>query len=224
MEPSHGWRTFEDSQGSRRYVGSAQAEAQVKQMQRISIIGTSAAGKSTLARELSGVLGVPHVELDGLYWEPGWVAAPKEVFRERVTEAVATAAWVIDGNYSGARDLVWDRCDTVVWLDYSFATVLGRGVWRTFRRVVLGERCCNGNREEWWRALSRDSIVWWIVTTYHRRRREFAERMPELEGRGVQIVRHRTPRETRAWLDALRREESQTVVVPPGTAEAGPPL
>ena len=194
-------------------------------MQKISIIGTSAAGKSTLARELASVLGVPHVELDRLYWEPGWVAAPKEVFRTRVAEGVAAPAWVVDGNYRGARDLVWDRCDTVVWLDYSFATVLGRGVWRTFRRVVLRESCCNGNREEWWRALSRDSIVWWIVTTYHRRRREYAERLPELAARGVQIVRHRTPRETRTWLEALRIDAAgQPIPVPSGTADSSPPF
>jgi len=182
-----------------------QHEVWVKQeVQKVSIIGTSAAGKSTLAAELAPALGVPHVELDRLHWEPGWVSAPQEVLRQRVAEAVASEGWVVDGNYSKVQDLVWERCDTVVWLDYSFGTVLRRGVWRTVRRVVFREPCCNGNREEWRHALSRDSIVWWIVTTYHRRRRQFAALLPGLEARGVQVVRHRAPRETRAWLDGLR--------------------
>ena len=39
-------------------------------MQRVMVVGTSCSGKTTLARGLSGALGVPHIELDALYWGP----------------------------------------------------------------------------------------------------------------------------------------------------------
>ncbi len=42
-------------------------------MQRISVVGTSGSGKTTLARDISQLLGIPHVELDYLHWEPNWV-------------------------------------------------------------------------------------------------------------------------------------------------------
>ena len=41
-------------------------------MERIAVIGTSGAGKTTLARRLAGSLDVPHLELDAIYHQAGW--------------------------------------------------------------------------------------------------------------------------------------------------------
>ncbi len=64
------------------------------------------------------MLGVPHVELDSLHWEPGWTEADPEVLRRRVEAALSTDGWVVDVNYSAVRDLIWPRADTLVWLYY----------------------------------------------------------------------------------------------------------
>ena len=92
----------------------------------INVVGTSAVGKTTLARALAALLGVPHVELDALHWEPNWTEAPDEMLRERVARD-RRRRWVVDGNYSKVRDLVWERVEAVVWLDLPLRTVL----WRT---------------------------------------------------------------------------------------------
>ncbi len=39
---------------------------------RVLVAGNAAAGKSTLARRLSGLLDLPYVEMDSLYHAPGW--------------------------------------------------------------------------------------------------------------------------------------------------------
>ncbi len=62
---------------------------------RIIVIGSSNAGKSTLAHCLAERLGVPLIELDALHWEPGWVEAERAVFCERVRRAIAPASWVM---------------------------------------------------------------------------------------------------------------------------------
>jgi adenylate kinase family enzyme len=86
-------------------------------VQRVSVVGCSGSGKSTLARRLSGVLGVPHIELDALHWGPDWSAASAEELSERVRQATAADAWVVDGSYqSKLGTLVWERADTVVWV------------------------------------------------------------------------------------------------------------
>lgn len=53
----------------------------------------------------------------------------------------------MDGNYSAVRDLVWQRADTVVWLDLPRRLVMRRIIRRTVRRTVTRERLWNGNRE-----------------------------------------------------------------------------
>lgn len=53
-------------------------------LRRVAVVGTSGCGKTTVARELSAVLDVPHIELDALYWQPHWVARPAGDFRDLV--------------------------------------------------------------------------------------------------------------------------------------------
>ena len=103
--------------------------------QRIVILGRTGSGKTTLARELATAIGVPHVELDALYFGPGFSTAPLSVLRERTSAAIAGDRWVTDGNKSAVRDLVWPRADTVIWLDYPSVVSLWRlgkrALWRT---------------------------------------------------------------------------------------------
>jgi adenylate kinase family enzyme len=174
-------------------------------MNRISVVGTSGSGKTTFAGKLSKILGVPHVELDSLSWEAGWTPAARDVFRTRVREAVGGVCWVVDGNYGAdAQDLVWERADTVVWLNYSFPVTLYRVVSRTLIRLVTREECCNGNRESLRLALSRDSIIWWALRTHRRRRAEYPARLATMEQQGAQIIKLHSPKEADRWLASVK--------------------
>ena len=172
-------------------------------MQRINVTGTSCSGKTTLARRISGRLGLPRVELDALFWGPGWTPVPDETFRSRVTEAVAGDRWVIDGGYAKLRDLTWARADTVVWLDYPLWTVLRRWARRTVTRLRTREEFWpgTGNRERLSHIVRRDSLLWWIVSTHHRRRRTMASEQAARPG--LRVVRLRSAAETERWLASL---------------------
>jgi adenylate kinase family enzyme len=182
-------------------------------MRRVYVVGTSGAGKSTLASRLAAILNVPHVELDALHWEPNWVEAEPEVFRRRVRTAVAGDAWVVDGNYRVMQGEFWDRVDTLVWLNYSFPTILARSLRRTTRRIVRREPCCNGNQESLARALSRDSIVLWVVRTYLRRRRQHSGLARAATDSGRRVVELRTPAEAERWIERLAKSSSDPASV-----------
>jgi adenylate kinase family enzyme len=130
------------------------------------VVGTSGSGKTTLARELALRLGLPHTELDALYWGPDWT--PRAGFLADVEAAVREDAWVIDGNYSGAgaADLIRERADTFVFVDPSRATVMWRVVTRTLRRTVSRVELWNGNREPWNALFAHDSVIRWAWTAY----------------------------------------------------------
>jgi adenylate kinase family enzyme len=109
-------------------------------MQRVSLVGPPGSGKTTVGRKLAASLEVPFVELDAIFHRPAWAELSRDNFRERVSDALTARGWVVDGNYSAVRDLVWDRADTVVWLDLGRWLVMRRVVLRTVRRAVTRER------------------------------------------------------------------------------------
>jgi adenylate kinase family enzyme len=172
---------------------------------RVNVVGTSASGKTTFARALAARLNVPAVELDALHWEAGWTEAPLELLRQRVADATAGDGWVIDGNYSAVRDIVWARAEAVVWLDFPLRTVLWRYAVRTQRRIRTAEELWpgTGNRERLsMHLLSRDSLLWWILSTYRRRRRDYPPLLAS--NRRLASVRLRSARAAEAWLAAVR--------------------
>ncbi|AFZ24366.1 adenylate kinase-like kinase [Cylindrospermum stagnale PCC 7417] len=172
-------------------------------MQRISVVGTSGTGKTTLAKQISQSLAIPHVELDYLHWEPNWVEAPNDVMRERVSQALSGSSWVVDGNYSQVRDIVWGQADTIIWLDYSFTVVMSRVIRRTWHRVVTQQEVCNGNRETWKTTFSKDSIILWALTSFPRNRRQFPPLFAQPEYSHLRIVHLESPKAAQNWLSSL---------------------
>lgn len=170
---------------------------------RISLVGTSGSGKTTLARQISQHLAIPHVELDALHHEPNWQEAPIHVFRKRVERSLSSDSWVVDGNYSQVRDMVWSRADTVVWLDYTLSVIMTRLLQRTIRRVVTQEELWSGNRETWRQTFSRDSILLWTLQTYRQNRQKYPVLFAQPEYAHLKIVHLRSPKTTQAWLSSV---------------------
>lgn len=78
-------------------------------MKRTVIIGNSGGGKSTLARRLSAAWACPHIEIDGLLWQPGWQLTPVETYSAEHARLIAADDWIIDG--LGRRDSIPARLD-----------------------------------------------------------------------------------------------------------------
>ena len=173
-------------------------------MHRINVIGMSCAGKTTLARAIATRLDLRHIELDALYWAPGWTPVPDETFRARVAGALAGDAWVADGGYQVARDIIWGRADTVVWLDYPLRVILPRYARRTVSRLRSGDEFWpgTGNRESLRNVLRRDGLLSFILRQHRGKRRRTTERLAARPG--LHQVRLRSPRETQRWLEGLR--------------------
>ncbi len=175
-------------------------------MRRVSVVGTTGSGKTTVGRELASRLGVPFVELDALNWGPRWTPADPALLRARTENATEGDAWVVDGNYGGAagiRDLVWERADTVVWLDYWLGRILWQLLRRTVGRLATREALWSGNRETFRTAfLSRNSLFAWALLTYARRRRQYPVLLALPRHAHLRVLRFRSPTETRRWLDA----------------------
>lgn len=170
--------------------------------QNIVVIGPSGSGKSTLALTLAEALGLRYVELDALNWEPNWTPADPASFRQRVQAAVHEDGWVVAGNYSITRDLIWPRATTVIWLDFALPLLLRR-IWvRSWRRWRSRELLWGTNRENFWKHFQpRDESLFWYTTRYYRRkRRNDVAAMAAEEFRHIHWIRLRNPGELERWL------------------------
>ena len=87
-------------------------------MRRVIVIGSPGSGKSRFSRALHQATGLPLVHLDLLYWNADQTVVSRSVFLERLQEAVAQDAWIIDGNYASTMEMRLKNADTVFWLDY----------------------------------------------------------------------------------------------------------
>jgi adenylate kinase family enzyme len=162
-------------------------------VQRISVIGNSGSGKTTLARRLAAARGVPHLELDSVFHQADWQPLDTEEFRAVVSEFTAGPAWIVDGNYSVVRDIVWSRADTVVWIDPPRHTVMRRLLARTFRRMATGVELWNGNRERFRFLFNRDeSIILWAWTHHDKNRAEFVAAQADSGNSHLEFIRLRT--------------------------------
>ncbi len=168
------------------------------------MVGNSGSGKSTLAKALAARLAVPHVELDAIFHQPGWTPLPEDEFARRVGEAAAADGWVIDGNYSAVRPLVWARADTVVWLDLPRAVVMRRIIWRTLRRAVRRAELWNGNREPWqnfFRLDPLESIIAWSWSRHAVYRERYAAAALDPAWAHLRFVRIASGNDLRELLD-----------------------
>ena len=171
-------------------------------MRRVSVTGTAGSGKSTLARELASLLQVPHLELDSVYHQPEWTPLPRDEFRARVEQFVAQDGWITDGNYSTVRDLVWERADTVAWLDLPRHLVMRRLLWRTVHRVMTREELWNGNREPWSNLYAwapERNIIRWAWTQYGWCREQYLAAMADPRWRHLDFVHLRSPADVDRW-------------------------
>lgn len=174
---------------------------------RIIVVGASSSGKSTLGAELARRFDVPFIELDALWWLPGWVEREHEEFRDLVRQAIEDrAGWVIAGNYSRQMDISWPLADTVVWLDFPLRITIPRILRRSWHRWRNRELLWGTNQERFWPQLKfwdeQSSLVAFNLKWHRRRRRRYEAFAVAPEWGHLTFVRLHRPHELETWLEA----------------------
>lgn len=93
-------------------------------MQKVIVIGSSGAGKSTFARKLRDKTGLPLYYLDMLWHKPDRTTVSREAFDAQLEELLKRDKWILDGNFQRTLETRLKVCDTVFLLDYSLEVCL----------------------------------------------------------------------------------------------------
>lgn len=172
---------------------------------RVVVVGATCSGKSTLAASLAERLDVPFVELDALFWRPGWEESDDATFSAKVVEATAGDGWAVAGGYRRFSErLLWPRAETMVWLDFRLPLVLRRVLARSWRRWRDNELLWGTNHERFWAQLyHRDSLLYFATKTHRASSRRWLGMMDDPRWAHLDFVQLRGPRETERWLASV---------------------
>jgi adenylate kinase family enzyme len=185
------------------------------------VAGVSGSGKTTLAARIGALLDLPHTEVDGLFHGAGWARRPD--FEADVDAFSALESWVTEWQYSSVLELLAERADTMIWIDWPYPVVLSRVVRRTVRRSVRHEELWNGNHEAPLRTFFTDPehVVRWSIKT----RKKYRRLVPAATAAHphLTVVRLRRRRDVDRWLrDIVQPDRRHEVPRSPGRIwEAG---
>ncbi len=168
-------------------------------MQRVIIIGCGGAGKSTLARQLGEITGLPVIHLDKLFWHPGWVESTQEEMDEKIRGVLKEPRWIMDGNFNRTLPMRMEKCDTIIYLDFSrIACLLGvvKRILTTYGSVRpdMGEGCPE--------RFDLDFLKW--VWNFNKNKREQYYRLLN-ETEGIETIVLKNRRQVRAFLEKIDR-------------------
>ena len=169
------------------------------------IFGSPGAGKSTLAAAYQDALGYRHVELDAMYWQPGWVSNAPDRMLTQTRDAVRDAPCVIDGSYPAVDDFLIEKAHLAVFIDLPISLLLWRVCRRSLRNLWLREELWNGNRESLGKFFISDPIWLHLIRSYSQFRKKSRKVEMAFAGSGRPFVRIRSHHEFRNHARALAR-------------------
>lgn len=102
-------------------------------MNRVVVLGSSGAGKSTFSRQLGALLGLPVIHLDAHFWRTGWVEPIRKDWAAQQLDLIQAPRWIMDGNYGGTLAIRLGVADTIIFIDLPHTLCL----WRVLKRRVM---------------------------------------------------------------------------------------
>lgn len=177
---------------------------------RISVVGTTGSGKSHVSRILAGLLHLQVHELDELKDSLlGGGQLDAYEFTRRVEDLTCLDEWIIDGHYVAVRDIIWQRADTVVLINYPLYVVFVQLIDRYLKKKLNylssdGRGSHNSGSNIHARKMGVWRQRWNRLLKTLRERQDYGRtlRLPQYDK--LIVIELKSRRATRGWLQAVQ--------------------
>jgi adenylate kinase family enzyme len=179
-------------------------------MNKIVIIGSPGAGKSTFAQILGELLHVEVIHLDRLFWQTGWKEFPRNV-RIKIQQHYLDSRerWIMEGTYLSSSDDRLNAADTIIFLGLPRLLCLWRIIKRHFEtshqyRLDLPDGCTD--------KLSLRCIAKVLVFP-HRGLKQFMRKIHQIricevnQPKQTTILLFRSPKDVNIFLHTIQKQK-----------------
>lgn len=164
----------------------------IKGAKKISIIGGSGNGKTTLANNLGKELNIPVYHIDGIHHLENWKIRNKDERDRIILEKVNEDKWIIDGTYHSTLEQRLEKSDIIIYLDYSSIAQI-KGVLERFIKNHGKEKPeIPGCKEK----MSFDFLIW-VLNWRKNKRNEVIEKVNKIDKNKLLIFKSR--RQLNKW-------------------------
>jgi adenylate kinase family enzyme len=177
-------------------------------MKRVAVFGNAGGGKSTLARRLADLTGLPLYPLDLIQFRAGGDAVPHDEYLKVHTDLLRRDTWIIDGY--GDTASAWQRfaaADTLVYLDLPLALHFWWATKRFLKGVLINPEGWPQNSPMWSSTLN----SYRVIRLCHRRLTPKYRKLVADEAASKRIHHLRSAAQIRAFLEDLGQKKR-----PPG--------
>lgn len=174
-------------------------------MKRVAVFGNAGGGKSTLARRLADITGLPLLVLDKIGYDADSQPLPEGEFQRLHTRLIEQDEWIIDG-YGSVRT-AWERfaaADTLVHVDLPLSTHVRWVTKRLVQGLFSPPSGWPENAPVWSSSMRSYRVLW-------RCHRHLTPRYRQLVSESVatkQVHHLRSPREIAAFLRSVEGEKA----------------
>ena len=189
-------------------------------MKRVAIFGNAGGGKSTLARELAAITGLPLTVVDELQYRAGGVKVSHEEYLQAHTTLLANDEWIIDG--FGGIQLAWERyeaADTLIHVDLPLAVHVLWVTKRLIKGLFVTPQGWPKNSPVISSSISSYRVLWPCHTRLTPKYRSYVSEAAQRK----RVFHLRSRQELEQFLESMRKEYAKVrheAAQPPITADA----
>lgn len=103
----------------------------MKNINKIAIIGGPGTGKSTLGKKISNILFIPCFSIDNIKFYKNWIPKKRKYIDDEIHKIINTDKWIIEGNHLRNLEIILEKADMVVFLDFPLRLQLF-GIFKRF--------------------------------------------------------------------------------------------